>query len=277
MPTKKIAKKTSSEKSGIHEASAFDVPVTQTVVAPAHNPRGGKVKAFIGISFTIIVIFITCLNYFLHYQKNQELQRNPVMASEMEQKSIVSKVAKLIELPNTEAPTIATVTDITKLQGQPFFQHAKNGDIVLIYPKANEAILYDPTANRILELGPISNNSQANASPNASVAGASTQAVSITSTLTPVTVALYNGTTINGLTRKIQAELAQSMPSVTVVDNTNASKQDYTNTIVIDLTGKQSANAKQLATILHGTVGSMPSTETVPVNADILVILGKNY
>lgn len=280
MPVKKISKKISKiEKT--QEQSAFDLSDASPTAVPQPTRRK-KVKVLIGISFISIVICITGLNYSLHYQKNKNLKTNPVFASEAEQETIVSKVGQLIELPSTEAPTIATVTDITKLKGQPFFQHAKNGDIVLIYPKANEAILYDSTANKILELGPINNNSQAvagaatKAKSGQTTNATSTQLVSITPTPAPVNVALYNGTIIDGLTKKIQAQLSQSMPNITVVENTNASKQDYTNTIVIDLTSKDSTAAQQLATFLHGTVGTMPSNETVPVSADILVILGKN-
>jgi LytR cell envelope-related transcriptional attenuator len=271
MPAKKTVKKTKI----IHEESAFVTPaVEETPVIVKGN--GKKIKIIIGVSLTAIVIFGTSLNLLLHYQKNQSLQKNPLMSSEAAQEAIVSKVGKLIELPSSEAPTIATVTDITKLKGQAFFQHASNGDVVLIYPKANMAILYDPTSNKIVELGPINNNQQVTASSsNEAVAGASTKAATISQIPANVTVALYNGTTIDGLTKKVQAELAQSMPNVTVVQNTNAEKQDYFKTIVIDLTGKQSVAAQQLASALHGSVSAMPSEETVPVDADILVILGK--
>lgn len=251
-----------------HVKSTFDASLASDVT-PSTTGKKRRTKVIIGASFILIVIFGTGLNLFLHSQKSQNAQKNAVVASEAVQEAIVAKVGKLIELPNTEAPTIATVTDSTKLKGQAFFQHAKNGDIVLIYPKANEAILYDPADNRIMQLGPINNNQQA-------VAGAATKAEADSPTIAAVNIVLYNGTTINGLTKKTQTILAQTMPNVTVVENTNASKQDYANTVVIDLTGKKSDVAKQLATVLHGTVGTMPATETVPTNADILVILGKN-
>jgi hypothetical protein len=261
MPTKKVVKETSKN----HDESVFDaVHVSIASASPSIKKR-----ALIGGTLTIIVIFLTGLNYFWHYQ--QKIQKNPVMAAEKEQQSIVANVSKLIELPSNEQPTIATVTDITKLKGQQFFQNAKNGDIVLIYSKANEAILYDPMMNKILVTGPLAINQT---STNASVAGASTQAGLASPTPAQVMVALYNGTTIPGLTRKIETELSQAMPNATVVENTNASKQDYTNTIVIDLTHKNAAAAQQLIKVLHGTAGSMPSNESVPVNADILVILG---
>jgi hypothetical protein len=269
MPEKKVLKNEATS----HEESAFDIPEdSQKEEAVSQRTNKKKWRILAGVSLTLIVIFLTGLNFFLNYQRNQNLQKNPVVASEIKQEAIVGKVGKLIELPKNEQPTIATVSDISKLKGQPFFQNAKNGDIVLIYPKTNEAILFDPDANRILLIAPISTNHQA-------VAGTSTQAnptqpSSISPSPAQVTIALYNGTTIDGLTRKVQSLLATDMPNATVVQNANASKQDYTQTLVIDLTGKESSSAKQLATVLHGTVSSMPSNETVPVNAEILVILG---
>jgi hypothetical protein len=277
MPTKKTAKKVTK----FHEESAFVLPETPVVtVLPVSNKK--KIRWIISITLTAIIIVGTSLNLFLHYQNNQVLKKNPVLASEMEQETIVSKVGKLMELPNVEQPTIATVSDITKLKGQSFFQNAKNGDIVLIYPKADEAILYDPTVNKILKTGSININSQTATPVNGTVvpvkgtvAGASTQAISVTPTIgQQVTVALYNGTTIDGLTRKVQTELTQSMPNVTVVQNTNASKHDYKQTIVVDLSGTNLAAAEHLASLLNGTVGNFPSTETVPVNSEIVVILG---
>jgi hypothetical protein len=58
-------------------------------------------------------------------------------------------------LPENEQPTIATVTDPSKLSGQSFFAHAKVGDRVLLYAAAKKAILYDPNINKIIEVAPI--------------------------------------------------------------------------------------------------------------------------
>ncbi|HUO50793.1 MAG TPA: hypothetical protein VMU25_04495 [Candidatus Paceibacterota bacterium] len=72
--------------------------------------------------------------------------------------SIVAKVGALIELPQGEVPTVATVSDLSKLQGQAFFAHAKVGDIVLIYTGARKAYLYDPSENKLVEVAPITTN-----------------------------------------------------------------------------------------------------------------------
>lgn len=68
--------------------------------------------------------------------------------------SLVSEVGKLVALPD-ETPTVATITDITKLANQPFFQKAKNGDKVLIYAQAKKAYLYDPNAKKVIDVAPI--------------------------------------------------------------------------------------------------------------------------
>lgn len=84
-------------------------------------------------------------------------------AVQAEVDATVAKVGKLIALPTDEKPTVATVTDASKVKDQTFFQNAKNGDVVLIYTKAQKAILYSPTENKIVEVGAVNINNQAGA------------------------------------------------------------------------------------------------------------------
>jgi hypothetical protein len=64
------------------------------------------------------------------------------------------KIKKLISLPD-ETPQFATVSDIDKINSQPFFTNAKNGDIVLIYQASRKTILYRPSENKIIEVGTV--------------------------------------------------------------------------------------------------------------------------
>ena len=68
---------------------------------------------------------------------------------------IVAKVGTLILLPSGETPVIATVSNLDALKGQPFFENARIGDIVLMYKTAARAILYDPSLDKIIEVAPI--------------------------------------------------------------------------------------------------------------------------
>jgi hypothetical protein len=45
--------------------------------------------------------------------------------------------------------------DTSKLKGQAFFANAKNGDRVLVFTKAQEAVLYRPSTNIIITVGPL--------------------------------------------------------------------------------------------------------------------------
>jgi hypothetical protein len=258
-------KKSASIIDKIIPSSVFDAT---DVLNPQVGHRYFSIKNIIlgCIILTAIVILGIALYYFVQNRHAQDILKNPILASEMTQEKIVANVGKLTTLPTGEKPAIAKVSDVTKLQNQPFFQNAKNGDYVLIYTKAKEAILYDPMVNKVLRVGPILVPSP--------TAGTNQWALGARTSNKPVTVALYNGTTIRGLTRKVQQDLVIKISRATVVENSNASKQDYKQTIVIDLTGKNSDAAIELASVLHGTVGSLPAGEVKPINADLLVILG---
>ncbi len=91
-------------------------------------------------------------------------------AAQAEVDELTVKVGKLIALPGDEKPTVATVTDASKVKDQPFFINAKNEDKVLIYQKAQKAILFRPSENRIIEVGAVNINNQAVQSPSPSSA-----------------------------------------------------------------------------------------------------------
>ncbi len=75
--------------------------------------------------------------------------------AEAEFKKVVGEVSKIILLPINETPNIVTVADPSLLKDRPFFANSKKDDIVLIYPKAQKAILYRPSTNMIIEVAPI--------------------------------------------------------------------------------------------------------------------------
>lgn len=201
--------------------------------------------------------------FYVQYQQTQSQLNKTSQSSE--QAALITEVGKLIVLPTGEQPTIATVSDIAKLRSQSFFSHAQNGDKVLIYTKAQKAILYDPFANKIVEVGPIS---LTQVSPTPARSGT-------TPILVPVKVAIYNGTPIVGLALQQSVALKQQMPNVTVVVKADAQKATYTTSIVSDLTGKQASQAELVAKVLHAKLGPVPTGEAKPATADIIVILGK--
>ena len=223
-----------------------------------------KVFVFVGIAVVVLLVAGAGVYFYQQYAKTQNLLKNPTVAAQAEQKKLVEKIGKLIELPVGEEPTIATVSDVNKLKSQQFFAKAKNGYKVLIYAKAKKAILYDPVTNKIIEVGPINigqENKESAAAPSVSE---------------PLRVILLNGTKTVGYAGSVEKDLKTKASNVTVVNKGNA-KADYPKTLVVDLTGSKKAGASQLAKLLNGDVSTLPAGEVQPAtgSADLLVILGK--
>ena len=102
------------------------------------------------------VLLVAAAGAALYYWRQYaDIKQNPEKISQQEVMRLVSLIGRHLILPEGETPTIATVTDPDRLKGKPFFAHAKQGDKVLIYATAKKAILYDPAADRIVEVAPL--------------------------------------------------------------------------------------------------------------------------
>lgn len=227
--------------------------------------KGGKLKK---IFFVIILILaiggsVTSVYYFKQYRG---LKANPNLEAQKETESLVSALGKLMELPSDETPTVATISDKEKLKEQTFFAKAENGDKLLAYTKSMQAILYRPSTNRIINVAPLIID-QADIDKQE-------KRVSVTPTPTNLKIAYYNGTETIGLASESEKVVKKTYPSYETSAVSNASKKDYQETLVVDLTGKHQAVASALAELLGGKVGNLPEGEVRPI-ADVLVISGK--
>ncbi len=93
----------------------------------------------------------------------------------MKAKQIVDAVSQLIIVPQGEDPLIATINDADNLiKDQPFYTGAINGDIVLIYQNAAKAIIYSPSRNIIVNVGPVLPEQQASSTAKVSTTTATT-------------------------------------------------------------------------------------------------------
>lgn len=113
---------------------------------------GGAVAAVALVMAIYFYFRVGELNWQVLKLRRQEVGSR---AAAVEVRDLISRVGRHIVLPEDETPTIATVTDPALLKDQPFFVHSKAGFKVLIYPKAKKAILYDPTADKIIDVGPV--------------------------------------------------------------------------------------------------------------------------
>jgi len=128
-----------------------DMPMS----APA---EGGEERDIVRSVVVPVLVLIAVLGLGAAYYYNSQLakfKKNPQQLAQEEVASVVGRVSQIMVLPEGEQPTLATVADPSRLKDQPFFAKAKVGDKVLLYANARKAILYDPVANKIVEVAPI--------------------------------------------------------------------------------------------------------------------------
>lgn len=125
-------------------------------LSPRKPNKATLLRLIIGL--VILAAIGTAAYYVDRYQDSQaEVKRlsNPTEAAKDEQQKLISRVSQLVQLPQGETPTVATVTDASKLKDQVFFAKAQNGDKVLIYTEAKQAIMYRPSTNKIINIAPV--------------------------------------------------------------------------------------------------------------------------
>jgi len=225
------------------------------------------------VGFLLIGFGVLFVDYGKTRSELAKLKKEKGKALLDENRELVNKVGKLIVLPN-ETPTIAVVRDLAKLKDQAFFTQAKERDKVLVFMNAKKAILYDPVANIIIDVAPVS-------IPTPSPEATSTAKISPTPTSKPTViiskkaykVALYNGTQIVGLTKKYEPELLNLLTEIEVVDKDDA-LEDYKESVLVNLSDIEQEEFEALSDLLKIKTGSLPKGESKPKGADLLIILG---
>lgn len=111
---------------------------------------------YIVVAVAIIAVMGAGVGLYYYIRPAPPLPTNtPEQTAKERDAQLVEKVGMLILLPQGETPTVATVSDLSKLQDQLFFANAQIGDLVLIYTQARKAIIYRPSLNKIIEVGPL--------------------------------------------------------------------------------------------------------------------------
>lgn len=110
----------------------------------------------ITLLISVLLIFIAVGIAYFYYQQSASLKNDPERAGQAEMEAVVKKVSRLMELPANEKPILATVSDLARLKEQAFFANAQLGDKLLLFTVSRKAILYSETADKIIEVAPIS-------------------------------------------------------------------------------------------------------------------------
>ena len=122
-----------------------------------------------GYIFIALMIAGSCLGTYYFYSKYkktnadyQELKskyndliEHPEQLAKSEADLYLEKVKKLTDVPSSETPEIQTILDISQLKDQEFFKDAANGDKILVFKEAKQAIIFRPSTNQIVNSGPL--------------------------------------------------------------------------------------------------------------------------
>lgn len=146
-------------------------PKADPVVPPKRSGHARSVRRIYSVAFAVVLVGLVCASaYAVYVHLTRVVAPTPATATVVpttastpsptsDPKQVVDRVSKLMLLPS-ETPVIAVVSDLSKLKGQLFFANAEEGDIVLMFPHAQKAVLYSPSLDKIVEVAPITNNTQ---------------------------------------------------------------------------------------------------------------------
>lgn len=190
--------------------------------------------------------------------------------SDAQVSALVARIGQFMVVPSDEKPSVAVIKDAATLaQQQSFYQGAKDGDVLLIY--SSRAVIYDPKADKLVNVGPIS-RTETTASASASI----TPAVSPTPEVKPEksTIDVRNGTTTAGLAGKTASDLKKNSWVTSAV--AGDAKGTYTATVIVDRTAGKKPGALATLEKLFGVkaVQALPTGEQAST-ADFVVIVGK--
>ena len=236
-----------------------------------------QLSAFI-VMFVIIGVLV-----YLQVTNLKDVSVDQAKLSADQVKSLVLEIGEKMILPEGETPTVATVTDVTKLAAQPFFKNAQNGDKVVIYGSTKEAILYRSSIHKIVAVAPINTTDPQAVSTTPSLITTGTPNPSISPSPTPknvkVKVLILNSTKEVGLAKKGAALLDPEKFEITTANAQGEYDKSTVSQVVKDnkLSNSDLKGMVSRFTKAKPTVVSLPSKEIVPEGVEVVIILGNDF
>jgi hypothetical protein len=158
---------------------------------------------------------------------------------------LILRISREVGISGDANPAILTVVNREKVD-QPFLKESKDGDKILLYYKSDKAVLYRPSANKVIKTGSFT-------PPNARIQ-------------------VRTGTTNTKHVEEVKALLAK-VAGTKISTQDSSVKTDYSQTVVVNVTDRYETEANATAKALNAQVRTIPQNESLP-DADILVIVG---
>lgn len=201
-----------------------------------NEPVHGKSKRAMWPVFTVLILVLLAGAGFVAFR--QQTSRQTI------DQDIVATVAQKAVVPADDRPTVSTVVNETQVN-QPFLANARRGDKVLLYFKSGTAIVYRPETGQIVNMGPLE---------------------------TPKPRVFVRDGRQGAVPESLIASIAEGNDFI-VVSRDSSPKQNYQETLVVDVAGNRPDVASRLAERIGARVAGLPAGESRP-DADMLVIVG---
>ncbi len=124
------------------------------------DKKNGKILFLLVILLLVAMVgFVWSFSSYRNYKKQVSFLSTPEGQQDLAKKEmdvLLAKVGRHIILPNDEQPTVASIVDPeTLVKDQPFYKGAQKGDKILIFVKAQKAIVYNEANDIIVNVGPV--------------------------------------------------------------------------------------------------------------------------
>jgi hypothetical protein len=111
--------------------------------------------------WVVIIVAVILLAFAFEAGRVTVYNAHPELAQAEQATTVLNKVGQLIQLPTGETPSMATINDAASAKkAQPFLVNAQNGDVLIVYPNAGTALLYRPSTDKLIAVGPVNTGAE---------------------------------------------------------------------------------------------------------------------
>src|SRR5665213_3037244 len=131
--------------------------------------------------WVLLLVIVGCSLGFYELGRSSVYSAHPELSGAEQAAAILNKVGQLIQLPN-EQPSMAAINDAASAKkAQPFLASAQNGDVLIVFAIAQTAILYRPSTNKLIAVGPVTSSASAPSTAQTPIPSATAPVASSTS------------------------------------------------------------------------------------------------
>jgi hypothetical protein len=125
---------------------------------PKQEQDSGMLMKVVLLLVVVLVLVVAFVGY--RVIKGDEVPSFEVaegtQLSEEQIGDLLGRISRLIQLPEEKNPLIATINDAAALRAeQAFYRDAENGDQLVIFAERAMAVIYRPSADKLINVGPI--------------------------------------------------------------------------------------------------------------------------